>query len=357
MTIRWPTPKVRARRAVDDRINLSSNELTHPSLARLVEELVAGFDPAGLTRYPVQDQPAAAAAELLGRTPEELLLAPGSDAAIRLIMTACRGETGGLLITQDPNYDAWTATADLVGGWRVQRIRRPGATDTGWLPAMAAAAAQSPPAVVSVSCPNGPDGHVPTSAELRSLLAVCRERGHLLVVDACYSGFSGQFTELTQLAGPNCVVLQSWSKLFGLAGGRFAVAVAEPALVTFLRAFRQEDHVNVLMLHAVRMTQKLCPEFEAVWSDIADSRDQLRLWLAERGIHSPESGGNFLHMPIGRADRAGRLTEELSRRGIRVRNMAAAPGLRDHVRFTVTCGPTRDRFMETVEPLLDELRR
>jgi len=353
----WPTPKVRARRSVDDRINLSSNELTHPAVAALVEELVAGFDPASLTRYPIQDQPAAAVAEMLGRTPEELLLTPGSDAAIRLIMLACRGVTDGLLITQDPNYEAWTATADLVGGWRVRCVRRSGENGSGWLPAMVAAARDASPAVVSVSCPNGPDGHAPTLAQLRSLLAVCRERGHLLVLDACYSGFSGQFAELTQLAGPHCVVLLSWSKLFGLAGGRFGVAVAEPALVGFLRAFRQEDHVNVLMLHAARMTQKLQPEFEAVWSDIAASREQLRLWLAEHGIHSPESGGNFLHIPVDRADRAVWLTEELSRRGVRVRNMAAVPGLRDHVRFTVTCGPTRDRFVETVEPLLDGLRR
>ncbi|MDS0139295.1 MULTISPECIES: aminotransferase class I/II-fold pyridoxal phosphate-dependent enzyme [unclassified Amycolatopsis] len=354
---RWPDPVVRPRRTYDPRANFSSNELIHPAVGDLVAGLVADFRPGTLTRYPVQDRALDSAAKLFGREEDEILLAPGSDSVIRLLVSAARELYGGRLVLQDPNYEAWTTAAALAGGWRVTRVRKPSDPARRWLNEMRVAAEASVSSIVAVSWPNGPDGHLPAWAELTALAASCRARGHLLVIDGCYAGFSGDYRRLAQLAGPNCLVLFSWSKSFGLAGGRLATALADGAIIRFLRAFGQESHVNTLMLQALCATPGRHRAFEQVWADIAGTRETTREWLAGRAVHAPPSGGNFLHVPCESEFTAKKLTTELSTRGFRVRDMGDTPGLQHHVRFTVGHGPEHMRFLHSLDPLLAFLDR
>ncbi|MEU2574979.1 aminotransferase class I/II-fold pyridoxal phosphate-dependent enzyme [Streptomyces anulatus] len=348
----------RKRRSRDDRVNLSSNELLHPAVDDLIPQLIADFRPSDLVRYPVQDEAAAAVAKLWGREPTEVLLAPGSDSVIRLLLSAVREAFGGRLVLQDPNYEAWRDASERIGGWTVQPVRKPGRSGADWLPQLTRAVEQAPaPCLIAVSWPNGPDGHVPEWQDLDTLLKVCRLHGHLLVLDGCYAGFCGAQDRLVERAGPHCMVLLSWSKMFGLAGGRLAAALGEPALVDHLRGYRQEDHVNALMLTALKASPELLPDFRRVWADVASSREGLRDWLRHRGFPSPPSGGNFLHIPLRHGRESAWLTQKLSERGYRVRDMQETPGLTHHVRFTAACGPVRTAFQTELEPLLDELSR
>lgn len=354
----WPRFETRERRRTDHRTNLSSNELIHPVVGHLVGELIAGVRPADLMRYPVQEPAVHAAAGLFGREPECVLLAPGSDSVIRLLMGAARDLFGGRLILQDPNYEAWRTAAAVVGGWSVLNVRKPAGAADAWLPRLAEAAEQAAgPSIVAVSWPNGPDGHLPRWDHVHALLNTCREHGHLLVLDGCYAAFAGDYARLAALAGPHCLVLISWSKMFGLAGGRLAVALGAPDAIGCLRAFRQEDHVSAVMLAALEAGAKLLAEYRAVWADVAAGREELRGWLRRAGFESPPSGGNFLHIPLGRAGAAARLTAALSERGFRVRDMTGTPGLDGCVRFTVACGPVRTEFQRVLGPLLDDERR
>ncbi|MFP5023490.1 aminotransferase class I/II-fold pyridoxal phosphate-dependent enzyme [Pseudonocardia phyllosphaerae] len=349
----WPVHPVRPRRGSDRRVNLSSNELIHPAVPHLVKRMTSGFEPADLTHYPVQDAPAESAAELLGRRPDEILLGPGSDSMIRLIVAAVRDHVGGQLLTQYPNYEAWEATAAIAGGWDVRRIGKP--ADGRWLPAIQSAADGCDRALVAVSWPNGPDGHLPDRRELAALADTCQRRGHLLVLDGCYAAFCGDHEWLARLADDSIVVLLSWSKMFGLAGGRLAVGVGGSKVVQYLRAFRQEDHVNTLMLSALTATTAVHDDFRAVWADIGDCREQARTLLSEAGHAVAPSGGNFLHVPLADAATSGRVTRRLSDLGYRVRDMAETPGLRHHMRFTVACGPVWERFLQDLEPLLSSV--
>jgi histidinol-phosphate aminotransferase len=351
----WPDYRVKPRRTIDHRVNLSSNELLHPEAAGLVGQLVRGFDTRVLLRYPVQDLPARSAAEMFDRASEEILLAPGSDSVIRLLLTATHQAFCGRLILQEPNYDAWT-TATGAERWAITRVPNPDSTAQGWLDAVIAAASVAVPSVVAVSWPNGPTGDAPEPMSLAVLRDVCRERGHLLVLDGCYSAFSGGPKQLAALGGADCLVLLSWSKMFGLAGGRLAVAIGDPDLVHYLRAFRQEDHVNALMLYALVRTPLLYDRFERVWADVVDQREANREWLTALGFHVPESGGNFLRVPLRTSGDAAELAAMLDGAGFRVRNMAGLNGQEHAVRFTVACGPEGHRFRSALAGALGKVR-
>jgi histidinol-phosphate/aromatic aminotransferase/cobyric acid decarboxylase-like protein len=182
---------------------------------------------------------------------------------------------------------------------------------------------------------------------------VCAENGHALVVDACYSGFAGGFPQVTGLAEPGCTVVVSWSKLFGLAGARVAVVIADSALAHDLRAHGTEHQVSWIALHALEGTERVVASFTRVWADIAEERDAVRQRLIGAGHIVPLSGGNFLHCDTASAKAAEMVTRQLSERGFRVRNMHATTGLEHCVRFTVGCDEAARRF--TGEVLLDVL--
>ncbi|MEV0323077.1 pyridoxal phosphate-dependent aminotransferase [Streptomyces sp. NPDC050658] len=345
-----PLPVVRDRRASDPRVNLSSNELYHPLAGALVGELIDGFDPAALGHYPVQEPAAAAAGQLLGRDPAQLLLAPGSDSVIRLLLASLRGAFPGGLLLQEPNYEAWTQAVES-GPWRIERLPTPeGAADS--LDPVLRAASSAAPALVVVSWPNGPAGYTPELDEVAALAELCRRKGHLLVVDGCYAGFAGSPLDVVRLAGAHCLVLLSWSKMFGFAGGRLAVAAGSAELVHRLRAARQEDHVSVLALHALTRTSRVYDRFTEVWRDVATTRETFRRRLAALGYRVPPSGGNFLHVPRPSAHAATELTAGLSHAGYRVRDMGTTTALQHHVRFTVAHGPVGDRFLDALQGCL-----
>ncbi|MFC7304495.1 aminotransferase class I/II-fold pyridoxal phosphate-dependent enzyme [Streptomyces monticola] len=346
-----PGVTVRERRAADPRTNLSSNELYHPRAAGLVAELIDGFDPATLGHYPVQEPAAEAAGALLGLDPAHLLLAAGSDSVIRLLLASLRGHFPGGILLQEPNYEAWTQAAESPH-WHIERRASPDATATGSVEAVQRAAATAAPALVVVSWPNGPAGHTPPLGQIAELADQCARKGHLLIVDGCYAGFAGSPLDVARLAGEHCLVLLSWSKMFGFAGGRLAVAGGGPALIHRLRAARQEDHVGVLALHALSRTARVYDRFTGIWRDIARTREAIRQRLGAHGIAVPPSGGNFLHVPRPTAAGAAELTAALSRAGYRVRDMGATTGLERHVRFTVAHGPLGAHFLDTLESAL-----
>lgn len=350
--LRWPGYRVKPRRTIDHRVNLSSNELLHPEAAGLVGQLVRGFDTRELLRYPVQDLPVRSAGEMFNRTSEEILLAPGSDSVIRLLLTATHQTFCGRLILQDPNYEAWT-TAAGAEHWVITRVSNPDGTAQGWLEAVIVAASAAVPSIVAVSWPNGPTGDTPDPLGLVTLRDVCLKRGHLLVLDGCYSAFSGGPKQLSALGGAGCLVLLSWSKMFGLAGGRLAVAIGDPDLVHHLRAFRQEDHVNALMLYALVQTPLLYDQFEGVWADVIDQREEDRKWLTALGFHTPESGTNFLRVLLRTSSDALELAAALDDVGFRVRNMVGLAGQQHAVRFTIACGHEGQRFRSALARALD----
>jgi histidinol-phosphate aminotransferase len=338
------------RRGADPRVNLASNELRHDAVNGLVSQLLSGLDIHAAHRYPNLERPVEALADMLVREPDEILLTPGSDAAIRLLLSGLHETYGGRCILQEPNYEAWTRSPSSAR-WAISRIRR-GARSNAALATIAGAAAETRRSVVAISWPNGPAGYAPSLEDVAALGRLCADRGHLLVIDACYSGFADGFPAVVELAGPSCLVVVTWSKLFGLAGARAAIVVGGVDHIGALSESGCEHQVSWLALHAFERTRLALPAFQDLWRDIRDEREFLRGQLLDEGHMVAESGGNFLHLGFPSRGAAATFTDEASRRGYRVRDMAATPDLENCVRFTVGCDAASRQFRTSVLPQL-----
>lgn len=340
-------PFAHRRRSKDTRVNLSSNELRHPAVNELVKKMFSNFDYRDLIRYPIYDSAICCGAEFFGFNPTEVLLSPGSDAAIRMLLMIFRG-SGYSIILQEPNYEAWT-TGPEIRKWPVTKVPSPDGTANGSIEALLRAIGNSSPCIVVISWPNSPGGYAPDLASVTELSRKCQRHGHFLVVDACYAGFFCNLREIFQMAARHCLVLMSWSKLFGVAGGRLALLAGAYDILELFIKHGLEQHVGVPMLCVFSNTPLVYENFRVIWREISEQRTFIQSTLRARGLRIPDSGGNFLHVDCSTAEKAESITRRLSIAGFRVRNMGEVKGLLHHVRFTVGIGEDDDHFIKILE--------
>ena len=146
-----------------------------------------------------------------------------------------------------------------------------------------------------------------------------------MVVDEAYGDFADQPSWITRLAEfENLVVLQTFSKAWGLAGIRLGMAFGSPETVAYLNRIKMPYNVSEntqrLALAALADTGR----FEAMRQQLLQSRATLQAALAELPIvdHIFPSDANFL-LTRFRPD-AGAVYQHLLNQGIVVRRPSQA---------------------------------
>ena len=170
--------------------------------------------------------------------PERILVTPGASGALQLLV-AMLVDPGQQVLVPDPGYPCNRHFLELVGG-----TPKPLALDParGFRPDADALRAQWSHEVVAalLASPDNPTGNVLTPGELGQLAAVARERRGALVVDEIYQGLVHEGEEHTVLAvEPDALVINSFSKFFGMTGWRLGWLVAPQALVPVLERMAQ----------------------------------------------------------------------------------------------------------------------
>lgn len=322
------------RRASDPRIDLSRNELSHPNLEPLLSRALAGLRSADIRRYPNTFDAAALVAERLKLRPEEMLLTPGSDSALRLICQHYLRShpTDAKLLLQHPNYFAWEQTAALLG-IRLERVRW---SDMS-APAreLIAAARACRGALIGISVPNGPVGGCISAAELDELIDTVRSREHFLTIDGCYQAFNGEWTEHLRRRGERVVVVQSLSKSHGLAGLRLGIMAGQAELIEQLADTRLEHAVSYPALSVGGALIGYGDEFEVIWNDIRAGRELAAQALGGAGLRVLPSGGNFLSFHLGSREQAEAVQRGMSECGYRIKHLTDDDAFSDCLRVTI----------------------
>lgn len=188
--------------------------------------------PADWNRYPDPHQKAlkAKVAALKGVSPAQVFLGNGSDEAIDLLYRAfCRpGEDQAVVLP--PTYGMYSVSAGIND---VGLLEIP--LDADFQPDLAQLLPQlgDPRQKLFFICsPNNPSANL---VERERLLAILNAFAGIVVVDEAYIDFAPGASCLSLLADhPNLVVLQTFSKAWGLAGVRLGMAFASPEIIAVL---------------------------------------------------------------------------------------------------------------------------
>lgn len=219
---------------------------------------------------------------------------------------------------------------------------------------------------VLIASPANPTGAVIDPAELEEIAAVVRARGGKLIVDEIYHGLTyGAETPTAVSLDSNAIVINSFSKYFGMTGWRLGWLVSSKEAIAEMEKMAQNLFISAPTLAQHAALAAFEPEaielFEARREELQARRDLLLSGLKELGFKVPltPAGAFYIY-----AD-ASELTDDSFAwcwRLLEEAQVVATPGAdfgnneaQRYVRFAYTT--SQDRIREALERMGQFIRR
>jgi histidinol-phosphate aminotransferase len=331
------------------RRKLNQNESPWDAPPELKREVLAAAEAAPWQRYPEFAPPTllAGLARHYGWTAEGVLVGNGSNELIEATL-AVTLEAGDVVVAPSPTFSLYRLLTTVLGG---RYIPVPfGPEFTYDVDALIEVAVRERARVVVLNSPNNPTGSaLPPGAVER----VLEETGALVVCDEAYQEFGGP-TALPLLArSSRLVVLRTFSKALGLAGLRFGLALAHPAVAREIAKGKLPYNVNVVTLAAAAAALRHQPALEARVREVVANRGRLVARLAAvPGLTVYPSAANFVLIRLHARPAHEIFRRLLDEHGILVRDVSAAAELAQCLRISIGTEDDMDAVAGALESLL-----
>ena len=214
-------------------------------------------------------------APIKGVRPEQIFLGNGSDEPIDLLVraTCTPGTATGLadsILIMPPTYGMYEVSATIND---VAVTKVPLTPDFQVDVPAVLAAINDTTKLIWLCSPNNPSGNRLRTEDIRTVLAAASDR--LVIVDEAYIDFSVDPSWTSELdTYPNLVVLQTFSKAWGLAGLRLGMCFASEEIIRVMNKIKPPYNISA-------PTQALA--LEALDHE-ADKDNMVRKILQERQI-------------------------------------------------------------------------
>ncbi|WP_167608895.1 histidinol-phosphate transaminase [Maribellus sediminis] len=275
-----------------------------------------------------------------------IFLGNGSDEPIDLLIRAFCEPGKDNIVTMNPTYGMYQVAADISG----VEIRKVSLTSEFQLDTTALLAATDENTKLIFLCsPNNPTGN---SLNKEDMLKIVETFKGLLIVDEAYIDFAPGKSLLPELGSfDNLVVLQTFSKAWGMAGIRLGMAFASVQIIGILNKIKYPYNLNIL---TQQKALELLDQHEQVI-------DWVKLLIAERDEMTTElqklpfvvevypSDANFL---LVRMYDARGIYEYLVEEGIIVRDRSKVHLCDDSLRITVGSKEENITLLTTLKNLI-----
>jgi histidinol-phosphate aminotransferase len=314
------------------RRKLNQNESPWDVPPELKEEVLAAAAAAAWQRYPEFAPPEllAALAARYGWVADGVLTGNGSNELIQATLAVTLA-AGDVVVAPTPTFSLYRLLAGVLGArYRPVPLGAEFAYDVD---ALIAAAVRERARVVVLNSPNNPTGSaLPEGAAER----VLEETGALVVCDEAYQEFGGPTALPLLQRHSRLVVLRTFSKAFGMAGLRFGLALAHPAVAREIAKGKLPYNVNLLTLAAASAALRHAPALEARARRIVAIRERFAARLAALpGLTVYPSAANFVLIRCGQPPAAEVFRRLLAEHGILVRDVSAAAELAQCLRISI----------------------
>ena len=295
--------------------------------------------------------------------PQRILITPGASGAL-VIALAMLADPGRHVLLPDPGYPCNRNFVELVDAIP-QAVRVGADTDYQLTAALAEAACDERTAAMLVGSPGNPTGTLASAADLQGLSALADHRGIGLIVDEIYHGLHyGDDPAQAVVHAPNAIVVNSFSKYFGMTGWRLGWMVVPAGWTEVAEKLMQNLFINASTPAQYAAMACFTPEAEAIFESrreaFRERRDFLLPALRELGFHIPgnPAGAFYLYADVSALCDD---SEDLARGLLEEAGVAVTPGLdfertapERHLRFAYTTDQTR--LAEAVERIEQYLR-
>jgi len=264
------------------------------------ENPVGSITPEKWNRYPdpYQTKLKEKIAEIKGIIPGHIFLGNGSDEPIDLLFRAFCEPGFDNVIINPPTYGMYKVSADInnVTAREVLLTSDYDLDVDGIFEAM-----DMQTKIIFICSPNNPTGNDVTLSKIEQVL---KAYNGLVVVDEAYIDFADRPSFIQKLSAyPNLIILQTFSKAWGLASLRLGMAFCSPEILSVLNKIKAPYNLSGLTQRTVLEALENKEEKDEMVSEILSSRTELKRLLSElpivKKIHP--SDANFYLVEIDNA--------------------------------------------------------
>ncbi len=283
-----------------------------------------------LNRYPdpYQKELKRAVSKLKGIPEEKIFLGNGSDEIIDLCFRIFCNPGTDKALTFPPTYGMYEVSAS-VNDIKVLKVPLNENFQID-LPKTEPSLNDKNLKLIFICSPNNPTGNSMNISDVEYLLS---KFNGMIVIDEAYIDFSDKpsFTSLSERYD-NLIVMQTFSKAFGLAAVRVGIAIADPVVVHYFNKVKPPYNISTVNQKAVLKKLEREDEYRDQVQIIKLERARLADTLKKTGIAEKiyPSDANFL---LVRVKDANYLYNSLIKRNIIVRNRSSA--VENCIRITV----------------------
>ncbi len=285
----------------------------------------------GMNRYPdpLQQKLKNKIADHKNVHPQNIFLGNGSDEVIDLLIRIFCEPKEDHIITLPPTYGMYKVSADIANvGVKEIPLDSSFQPDTGQILASANAFSK----LLFVCSPNNPTGNLIGLDRIKHLV---EGFNGIVVVDEAYIDFAEEGTTLSLVNEyTNLVVMQTFSKAWGLAGIRLGMAFTNSSIIHYLNKVKPPYNINSLTQKAALVALERNKNKNIWVKEITKEREKLIKELSQFSFIQKifHSDTNFLLVEVNDPDS---MYQYLIRQKIIVRNRSKTLNCEGCLRFTV----------------------
>lgn len=286
-------------------------------------------------------------AEIKGVEIDQIFLGNGSDEIIDLLFRVFCEPKEDVAMTFPPTFGMYQASAGIN---QIQLLKVP-LTAAYQLDLDAIKEQLNPRVKITFVCsPNNPTGNLIHADAIRQMLDIVPG---LLVLDEAYVDFAPEGTSIALLKEyPRLLILQTFSKAWGMANLRLGMAFGHPDVIGVLNKVKMPYNVNGLSQELALKALKNPELKDKMIKDLLAEKEFLKEKLSQiplvKKIHP--SDANFLLLKMDEADKR---YQELIERQVVVRNRSRVLLCEDCLRITVGTRAENKELIKNLQTLSD----
>ncbi|MDA3860450.1 MAG: histidinol-phosphate transaminase [Melioribacteraceae bacterium] len=260
---------------------------------------------------------------------ENIFIGNGSDEAIDLLIRAfCEPGKDSILI-MPPTYGMYQVAADIND---IKIIEVPLSKEFQIMTNDVMAQLNENTKIIFVCSPNNPSGNL---LDKKSINLILKSFGGIVVIDEAYIDFSDEESWINELSNfHNLVVLQTFSKAWGLANIRVGMAFTDEQIISVLNKIKYPYNVNGVSQQIIIDALECKIKKDIVVKKIISERDKLTKELSKLAFVEKlfPSDSNFI---LANVKNANEIYNYLLNNKIIVRNRSNMIHCNECLRFTV----------------------
>lgn len=200
--------------------------------------------------------------------------------------------------------------------------------------------------LIFICCPNNPTGNVASWATIKSIL---KHFKGIVVIDEAYINFSSHKSLIPKLLNyPNLVILQTFSKAWGLAGLRVGMAFASQDIIDIFNKIKPPYNISSasqkLIVEALKNTDTINKQIKTIVAERKKLSQELSTLTCVKKVYPSEA--NFLLVKVKKSLH---LYHYLLSKKIIVRNRGNVELCEDCLRITVGTKEENKLFIDLLK--------